>query len=126
MSWSSFLTLAALPVAIVSATPTTWGNSTLFDFEKIQLDNSALQSLSPAAASLVSFNGTSSSGNSTCKNFPGDITWPSKSSWNEFNSTVGGALIKTIPIGAVCFSGDYYDADQCAYVVDEWNNSTLQ
>jgi hypothetical protein len=103
-------------------------NSRLFEFEKIQLNTTELQYLNKHTATLLSFGSfnTASSNNATCKNFPTDISWPSPSIWDDFNSTIGGALIHTIPIGAVCFSGQEYNADTCNYIVSDWNNSTLQ
>ena len=61
-----------------------------------------------------------------CKNFPGDLTWPSLEDWNVFNKTLDGALIKIVPIAARCHDGPFYDAMQCAIIRANFRNSSLQ
>ncbi|KAF2473186.1 FAD/FMN-containing isoamyl alcohol oxidase-like protein MreA [Lindgomyces ingoldianus] len=51
-----------------------------------------------------------------CKIFPGDADWPSPKKWNDFNLTLGGALIKGFPPAAACYPGPNYDEARCAYV----------
>ncbi|RSL67956.1 hypothetical protein CEP54_003037 [Fusarium duplospermum] len=58
-----------------------------------------------------------------CKSMPGDLLWPGKLVWKVFDLLTGGALIKTVPFGAVCFPGEHYDADKCSRIVDNWTNS---
>ncbi|KAK4677478.1 hypothetical protein QC764_405020 [Podospora pseudoanserina] len=61
-----------------------------------------------------------------CKTFPGDPLWPSNSVWNLLNLTLGGALIKTVPLAAPCYSDwPQYDAAQCEYVKTNWNRPQL-
>ncbi|KAL2062758.1 hypothetical protein VTL71DRAFT_5830 [Oculimacula yallundae] len=60
-----------------------------------------------------------------CKIFPDDSNWPSDHQWELLNKTTNGALIKTIPLAAPCFSGPFYDADKCKYVTSQWGNSSL-
>ena len=58
-------------------------------------------------------------GNKTCKCFPGDACWPSEQEWSNFNSTVGGRLIKTVPLGSPCHYPDY-DPALCEVLQSEW------
>ncbi|RWA13854.1 hypothetical protein EKO27_g1237 [Xylaria grammica] len=59
-----------------------------------------------------------------CKTFPGDLLWPLQPVWKVFDLLTGGALIKTVPIGAVCYTNtDHYDADKCQEVLDHWTES---
>ncbi|KXX76634.1 6-hydroxy-D-nicotine oxidase [Madurella mycetomatis] len=59
-----------------------------------------------------------------CKTFPGDLLWPSSLTWAVFNLLTGGALIETVPIGAVCYpSSGVYDAAKCADVIANWAQS---
>jgi len=51
--------------------------------------------------------------NAVCKTFPGDAAWPSDARWAAFNATLGGALIKPKPVGAVCYSGPDYNPAKC-------------
>ncbi|KKY37574.1 putative isoamyl alcohol [Diaporthe ampelina] len=47
-----------------------------------------------------------------CRCLPGDACWPATSSWDSLNTTVGGKLIATVPIGSVCHDPTY---DEAAY-----------
>ncbi|KAK0386744.1 hypothetical protein NLU13_6580 [Sarocladium strictum] len=89
-------------------------------------------SLSSAAALLASsaaalkiddaFLGARSS--SSCKCFPGDACWPSTAAWSSLNSTVGGKLIKTVPLGSPCHDPTF-DGDRCEYLQDEWKSPSI-
>lgn len=48
-----------------------------------------------------------------CKTFPGDTNWPSPERWNDFNTSLGGTLVKGIPPTAACYEGQYEDAAKC-------------
>ncbi|RDL34461.1 FAD binding-containing protein [Venustampulla echinocandica] len=72
---------------------------------------------------MIFSNGTNTT---TCKTYPGDINWPSLSIWNEFNKTLGGALIKSISPVSVCYRGVDYNAAKCAYVRENYANSTFE
>lgn len=62
-----------------------------------------------------------------CKTFPGDLLWPSRLTWAVFNLLTGGALIETVPIGAVCYpNSGVYDAAKCANVIANWAQSETQ
>jgi hypothetical protein len=62
-----------------------------------------------------------------CKTFPGDFSWPSKIVWGVLDLLTGNALIKTIPIGAVCFKNNKnYNAEKCTTVLSQWKTSELQ
>lgn len=54
-----------------------------------------------------------------CRCFPGDECWPEESTWQEFNQTIGGNLIATVPLGRPCHDPDY-DAEQCEYLRSQW------
>ncbi|KAI0476735.1 putative 6-hydroxy-D-nicotine oxidase [Xylaria cf. heliscus] len=59
-----------------------------------------------------------------CKTYPGDLLWPLQAVWKTFNLLTGGALIKTVPIGAACYTNsEHYDADKCADILAHWNES---
>lgn len=59
-----------------------------------------------------------------CKCGPDQSCWPSKDVWSQLNATIGGRLIQTVPIGAVChdsFNGiSYYNAAECAALKASW------
>jgi hypothetical protein len=60
-----------------------------------------------------------SSAHPPCRCLPSDDCWPSDKVWAKFNSTVNGALIKTVPLGSPCHEPNY-DEDACAAVKGAW------
>lgn len=68
-----------------------------------------------AAAGLIS---TRAAG-AACRCLPGDACWPATSSWDTLNSTVGGKLIATVPIGSVCHDPTYNET-ACTALRDNW------
>ncbi|KAF4609837.1 hypothetical protein G7Y89_g15786 [Cudoniella acicularis] len=96
-------------------------NPNSFSYESIQLQKDHLKSLDKNLSSLLAF-GNASDPNAAassrkqsstgCKVFPGDPEWPSDAIWTAFNSTLGGALIKTVPIAAPCYSGPFYKVQE--------------
>ncbi|KAM5354711.1 hypothetical protein ACJ41O_001358 [Fusarium nematophilum] len=65
-----------------------------------------------------------SAGTAQCKTFPGDKFFPGKIIWKVFDLLTGGALIETVPLGAACYKGEYYDEAKCQFLLDNWSNST--
>lgn len=62
-----------------------------------------------------------------CKTYPDDPRWPNEQVWNVFDRMTGGALIKTVPIGAVCYEDSgHYDEAKCQEVLDNWTESATQ
>ena len=53
----------------------------------------------------------------------GDDCWPSVETWNQFNATVGGKLIRSVPSAAVCHA-ERYNADLCAVAKSSWLDSS--
>ncbi|KKA27659.1 hypothetical protein TD95_001252 [Thielaviopsis punctulata] len=72
-----------------------------------------------SAVALALLAGSAAASNSSCRCFPGDSCWPSTSSWDSLNSTVGGRLVKTLPLGAVCHD-PHYDEAACQDLRDNW------
>ncbi|GKT46425.1 FAD-linked oxidoreductase sor8 [Colletotrichum spaethianum] len=62
---------------------------------------------------------------STCRCYPGEDCWPTTAKWDAFNETVGGRLIATVPIGAVCHDSSFgaYDEAKCTALQNSWANS---
>jgi hypothetical protein len=52
----------------------------------------------------------------------GDDCWPNDSSWQSFNDSVSGHLIRSVPSAAVCHQ-ERYDAALCDAAKQEWENS---
>ncbi|KAJ5806050.1 uncharacterized protein N7503_003652 [Penicillium pulvis] len=59
------------------------------------------------------------SATSACRCFPGDSCWPSESAWSQFNKTIEGRLITTVPLGTPCHAPDY-NATTCATLKAGW------
>lgn len=102
----------------------------LFTSETLQLTDQALASVDSNQSALFQFKNSSSLSTRTvngCKVFPGDFWWPSTWVWSLFDKFLGGALIKTVPLAASCYSSwPEYDANECAAITDDWTNSNLQ
>lgn len=67
----------------------------------------------------VSFAGGDRNKDSSCRTIPGDESWPTDDAWAAFNTSVGGRLIRTIPIASVCHGSDY-EEDKCNELRDHW------
>lgn len=55
----------------------------------------------------------------SCRCFPGDDCWPSVSTWNAFNQSIDGRLIKTVPLAIPCHTPNY-DENKCETLKDGW------
>ncbi|BCS23428.1 FAD/FMN-containing protein [Aspergillus puulaauensis] len=51
-----------------------------------------------------------------------DACWPTPETWNQFNTTIGGKLIRSVPSAAVCHS-PRYNPGQCATAKRSWLDS---
>ncbi|OTA53870.1 FAD binding domain-containing protein [Hypoxylon sp. EC38] len=60
---------------------------------------------------------------SRCRCFPGEECWPSSQEWAEFNRTLNGKLIATIPIASVCHNDSFapYDEEACERLRSVWD-----
>lgn len=62
---------------------------------------------------------------SDCRCMPGDVCWPSSSAWETLNSTVGGKLLATVPIGSPCHDPTY-DEEACITLRAAWTRPLTQ
>ncbi|QKX54826.1 uncharacterized protein TRUGW13939_01915 [Talaromyces rugulosus] len=53
----------------------------------------------------------------------GDECWPEDISWQAFNATVGGHLIRSLPSAAVCHQGPFHNIQACNSTEQNWDNS---
>ncbi|KAM4067300.1 FAD binding domain-containing protein [Hirsutella rhossiliensis] len=60
-----------------------------------------------------------------CRCVPGQPCWPSNEAWAAFNTTVGGNLIKSVPLAQSCY-GDSRDVGQCEKAEEMWTNDAFQ
>jgi hypothetical protein len=79
--------------------------------------------VSLAAISSLFVRANASTG--ACRTMAGDLTWPSPSTWQAFNTSVGGRLVATVPLASVCHS-PHYNATACAVVQANWNVAEFQ
>lgn len=63
-----------------------------------------------------------------CKCFPGDDCWPTAEEWREFNSTIDGQLIATVPLASPCHDDEWasYDNATCIELQEAWLNPETQ
>ncbi|EMR66545.1 putative fad linked oxidase-like protein [Eutypa lata UCREL1] len=104
--------------------------STDSDAEEFTLTDAVLANLTALDLSNVSLfqfadeTAVSKRAQLSCKTFPGDLLWPSKLVWKVFDLLTGGAVIETVPIGAVCFkNNEHYDEAKCQDILDHWTES---
>jgi hypothetical protein len=62
---------------------------------------------------------------SNCKIIPGDKAWPSKAEWDNFNQTVGGRLVATVPLGSACHGPTFNNAT-CENLKSQWQTERIQ
>ncbi|KAI9794888.1 MAG: hypothetical protein M1816_003017 [Peltula sp. TS41687] len=57
-----------------------------------------------------------------CRCYPGDKCWPNPQTWAEFNKTIGGKLIATVPLASPCHDDNFtaYNAEQCTNLQSQW------
>lgn len=51
-----------------------------------------------------------------------DSCWPEEDVWQEFNQTVSGRLLRSVPSAAVCHE-ERYNASACAVAKENWANT---
>lgn len=61
----------------------------------------------------------------SCRCFPGESCWPSTPAWDSLNTTVGGQLVATVPLGSPCHD-PIYNANECAILQSLWTDPQLQ
>jgi hypothetical protein len=55
-----------------------------------------------------------------CYYLPTDPQWPSDAQWNSLNTTVGGKLIRGVPLARPCY-GPNVDPARCAVVTENFD-----
>ncbi|KAK2031715.1 FAD binding domain-containing protein [Colletotrichum zoysiae] len=73
------------------------------------------------ATALVTLTSAAVAPKQQCLCLPGDACWPSTASWDALNTTVGGRLVATAPIGSPCHDPTY-DAAACEALQSSWSN----
>lgn len=64
-----------------------------------------------------------------CRYIPGDAGWPNATDWDALNTTVGGRLIKIVPLAAVCHTaGTFaaYDKEACEKLARDWQDASAE
>ncbi len=84
-----------------------------FPFESIQLADADIGKFSAIAFG----NKSALTPGPGCKAYPGTAAWPPDDEWARLNSSLGGALLKPSPPGAVCYPGPLQDAKQCQFLL---------
>ncbi|KAK8110233.1 uncharacterized protein PG998_006690 [Apiospora kogelbergensis] len=96
--------------------------------EAFQLTDAVLSNLTSLDldnVTLFRFDDGSQPGTPKCKAFPGENAWPTAETWDTLDLLTGGKLITTVPIGAVCYQGEHYDAAKCENLLDKWDDSEI-
>ncbi|KAK0729514.1 hypothetical protein B0H67DRAFT_479292 [Lasiosphaeris hirsuta] len=86
-----------------------------FPSELIQLTESDVGNFS----ALAFGNPSRASSAPPCRGWPGTDSWPSDDEWKQLNVSLGGALLRPVPVASVCYKGEAYDAARCRYLVQQ-------
>jgi hypothetical protein len=108
-----------------------------FSFEKTQLTKEVIANLAHLGlqdAALFQFGDISTSTSEDshsqpqCKSYPGSDDWPSDVTWKALNVSLGGVLIKNIPLAAPCYNSwpAVRSNESCAYVTAHWTEPRFQ
>ncbi|TPR02971.1 FAD dependent oxidoreductase family protein [Aspergillus niger] len=62
--------------------------------------------------------------NTTCRCFPGEECWPSPAEWTQFNESIDGRLIQTIPLGKPCHNPSYKPG-VCNSLREQWTEPEI-
>ncbi|KAK3389275.1 hypothetical protein B0H63DRAFT_427652 [Podospora didyma] len=128
--------LRAAPLILPLFALTVQGDTTLLDFEQVQLDSK--HSHDHPALSFAKTKRGGGNGNdgqefghthppeTECRAFPGSDDWPSDNEWRRFNTSLGGALLKPLPPAAACYTGTpSYNLTQCRYIVNNASSGSF-
>ncbi|CAG8929299.1 unnamed protein product [Penicillium salamii] len=126
---------SSLPAAATTITSTVTPTPALFQHERVQLTEGVLEKFSAVlqndtVANMFAFPRNSTVSKSdvlhSCKVMPGDTAWPLDTTWDVFDTLLGGSLIKTVPLASSCYSDrPEYDATKCASITTDWLSSEL-
>ncbi|KAJ6526499.1 FAD binding domain-containing protein [Mycena vulgaris] len=117
------LLLASFPVSPSQRVNFAWEETQLTKDDIGTFDSIAFADTAPSVLVDSNVNIAISSGRE-CKVGPWDAAWPTEAEWAAFNTSLDGALIMTVPQGAVCYPNDpHYDEAACAAVVQATGHS---
>ncbi|KAK4209641.1 6-hydroxy-D-nicotine oxidase [Rhypophila decipiens] len=136
VSYSQFLALVAMGLAVYTSAHVQDTAQYLFPYERNHLTHTSLRDLiksSGVSTKTKFFNFDKEKGSTkerlksgSCKVFPGDAAWPSQAVWGDFSKLLGGALIETIPIAAPCYENlGIFDREKCAAIRENWADPYL-
>lgn len=121
----------------IVAPDTTNADVDYFEFETAQLTPQVIANLASEGAVDVSPFDFAVPGESStqkgiprprCKAYPGTPEWPSDLVWKQFDTLLGGRLVKTVPLAAPCFNSwpQVKDEARCAVVKSRWGTPRFQ
>ncbi|KAK3361893.1 hypothetical protein B0T24DRAFT_690417 [Lasiosphaeria ovina] len=108
----------ALVVAVIAGLAGAVQASSLFPFETVQLGQADIGNYS--ALNFGDLHAAQPNNDTpSCRAWPGSQDWPSDAEWKQLNITLGGALLRPVPVGSVCYQGEAYNAGTCRYLVQQ-------
>ncbi|KAI5917151.1 hypothetical protein F4810DRAFT_705118 [Camillea tinctor] len=60
-----------------------------------------------------------------CKEIPGSEGWPADDEWARLNTSLGGVLLKPVPLGAACYDGEHRDDAKCDFILNNASTSRV-
>ena len=97
----------------LSAVLLTSGACGMLKFESVQLTDKDVATF-PAISFAKGYDKTLEA---ECRAFPGSAGWPSVPDWENFNASLGGALLHPVIPAAACYPGPDRDTTKCDFLV---------
>lgn len=96
--------------------------SSVFFFNPFQLTMlvSAITALSTwLVTTMLAVQASDAADQAACHFLPGDPEWPNQIVWDHLNQSVGGNLIRGIPLGQTCHM-PHVDSEKCSQTQAQW------
>lgn len=101
----------------------------LFEYEKTQLTQDALDTLKEPGRGWFAFDDGQSiaADEQRCKPLPEDSHYPNQTVWDQVKKTAKDrVIIPTVPRASSCYNGEHYDREDCDYLTKHWTDPHIQ
>ncbi|KAI0601046.1 hypothetical protein F4775DRAFT_607150 [Biscogniauxia sp. FL1348] len=97
-----------------------------FPFEEKVLTEADIQAFPSIAFGNISALGNPDSYDGPeCREYPGSEGWPTDDEWVQLNTSLGGVLLKPVPLGAACYDGPFRDEAKCDFILNNASTSRM-
>jgi len=104
---------------VLAITAITGITANTFPFETIRLTQTDIGNFSAIRFGDLSHARSHHDPPRQCRAFPGSDDWPTEADWRQLNISLGGALLRPIQVGSVCYEGPNYNSSACRYLIEQ-------